>query len=233
MEVAWQDLIDRARTYVDDDHKDTEGWIDPARWLTFAGLEYTLHYNRWVRSGLLCPAPVDTTFTGPSKNLEGVLAVVGVAELTSSGAQYRPLHPLQATDGRAPFRTPLDTVAVGWEAYGSGDVLTVQLRPEDTTGSYVVRHIPRPERPTDPADTVELPDFGDERIVLGMARRAGVKESASSVPIRVLIDEADAELAFQASGKLPRGPRGRNSDRYARTAMRSGFPTDPRFWRYV
>jgi hypothetical protein len=40
------DLIDRARVYLDDDHDDTEGWIAPATWLTFANVEYAQLYKR-------------------------------------------------------------------------------------------------------------------------------------------------------------------------------------------
>jgi hypothetical protein len=229
MTFTWQELIDRARFYVDDDHDgDDAGWVDPSAWLRLFGVEYSQQYRRWVRAGLVAPKPTDTEFDGPvtSTPITGVLAVIGVAELI--GTNYRVLRPSQTQDGRHPFRNPRTGPATSWEAHGGGDTLTIELDPADT-GSYVARYIARPARPTSVSASVEVPDGADERLVLGAARRAHVKESSRSAAIDALILEADAELNFMAHSR-----RHGESPLVRRLPPSSTrFVTDPALYRYV
>lgn len=197
MAFVWNDLIDRARFYIDDDHRETSGWVTPARWLTLFGVEYTQQYRRWVRQGLVAPRPTATAFTGPTTSLAGVLAVVGVAE-DLGGGRYREIPSSQSALGRHPFVSPAED---GWEAHGTGDDLTIELH-SDEARTYEVRWIPAAVAPTDPTASVVLPAGADERLVLGAARRALVKESARSATLQQHIDEADAELAFAAAARL-------------------------------
>ncbi len=211
MQIAWSEVISRARLYIDDDHAETNGWIADPKWLIMAQVEYEQLYRRWIRSGLIGPEPTDVLFTGPSTDLDGVLAIVGVAAAVGTvtvgtdpaiaSGQFRTLRPLQVTNGRKPFRNTLDVPGLGWEAFGTGDACTVRVRPDDSSGQYVVRFLSTPERTTDASDTVEVPFGGDERLVLGLARRAMVKESGSSALINGLIQDADAELNFSASAR--------------------------------
>jgi 8-oxo-dGTP pyrophosphatase MutT (NUDIX family) len=227
MEISWADIIDRARTYVDDDHNATKGWIKPERWLVLAQIEYEQLWRRWVRAGLVGPAWTDEEFTGPTVELEDpVYAILGVAEVLGEG-EYRPIEPLQPRDGRAPFRNSFNSPASGWEARGAADELTVTVYPEDESGTYVARYIALPERTDDPADTVALPFGGDERLVLGLARRALVKESAQSAAINNLIREAEEELNFTASARM-----GGLRVRKVHSTPRQLFPADPRLWSY-
>ena len=57
MQFSWNDLMDRARVYLDDDDDDTEGWIAPAIWLTFANVEYAQLYRRLVPLVAEAPLP--------------------------------------------------------------------------------------------------------------------------------------------------------------------------------
>jgi hypothetical protein len=226
---VWNDLIDRARFYVDDDHNATPGWVTPARWLSLFGVEYAQQYRKWVRQGLVAPKPTDTSFTGPSTTLTGVLAIVGVAE-DLGGDRLRVLEGSQSRVGRNPFRNGHPGPGTEWEAHGAGDNLTVEISPEDT-GTYVVRWIAAPTRPTDATASVQVPDSADERLVLGAARRALVKESARSAALQQLIDEADGELGFLAAGRLNGdSPRVR---RLPSGGFRTAFPFHPSTYRYV
>lgn len=230
MEVPWNELIQRARVYCGDDHADEDSWITPERWMNIFSVEYSRLYRRWVRAGLLTPAATQTTLTSHTMALDGVLAVVGVAQ--DMGGSMRILEPLQPAFGLDTWRSSTEPngIAMGWTAHGFGNEVTVELRPHDAAYSqYRVRFIPAPEAATDPEDDVILPDGGDERLVLGAARRAGIKDYANSHVVAELIADADAELNMQAWGAL-NGPRVRVVPQ--RRPHRT-WSTDPRVWFFT
>ena len=234
MQFVVQDLIDRARVYLDDDHKEADGWIDPAKWLVLFNVERANLYRKWVRMGLVRPAPKTNTFVGTT-TLAGVLAVIGVGE--DLGSFVRLLTPAQVTRGADPFwpgSTPIGSKAIEWAAHGSADDLTIELdAPADTT-TYTVRWLPTLPYVTDATQVVDLPDGCDERLVLGLARRAMVKEVVRSALVEQLIREADEEVTFSAVGKNG-GMCVRRVQNYRTTLPDrfSTFPTDQRFWQYV
>ncbi len=228
MQFTWQELIDRAMVYVDNDHDEDKGWMPAPKALQIGQVEYAQLYRRWVTAGLIVPEPLDETLTADP--VEGVLAILGVAEVyggdTVTG--YRVLTSGQ-TYSNKPFRTPVDAPALEWEAFGGGDAVTVKIHPEDTNGVYVVRYLTRPEYATDPTDTVELPYGMDERLVLGMARRFHLKDSSNSQLLNGLIADADANLNFAAFGRA--GQTGRQVDP-RRSTPRNDFCTNPLSWRW-
>lgn len=235
MTFTWQSLIDRARVYIADDQKDQNGFIAADKWMLLAQVEYAVLYRKWVRQGLVRPAPTNTTFTG-STTLNGVLAVVGVGE--DMGSYVRLLYNSQVPMGADPFwpgSTPPTSQAIEWAAHGVADNLAIELNPPDTTTTYTVRWIPTVAYATDPTATVDLPYGGDERLVLGMARRAFVKETVRSQALDELMREADAEMAFTAFGRVPGGPRVRRAPPRGRTfpVRYATFPTDQSLWFYV
>jgi hypothetical protein len=86
MEVTAEEVIDRARMFSQDDFNDNKGAIlKPERWLQLFNSLYKKMYKRWLRSGLISPAPNDREFTGPRVRLSGVLAVQGVCRATIVG----------------------------------------------------------------------------------------------------------------------------------------------------
>lgn len=86
MEITAEEVIDRARMYAQDDFNDNKGAIlKPVRWFQLFNSLYRKLYKRWLRSGLISPAPVDREFTGPRVRLPGVLAIQGVCRATVSG----------------------------------------------------------------------------------------------------------------------------------------------------
>jgi len=230
VQTTWNDLIKRSRTYVDDDHADEAGWIAVSTWLDLFQTEYGQLYRRWVREGLVRPKPTDTAFTGTT-NLTSVLAIVGVAQ--DMGSYVRILNPAQSVSGADPFwfpTSPVSGVATSWAAHGAADDLSIELNPANAS-SYVVRWLPAPARATDPTTTVSLPFGGDERLVLGVARKAHIKESAASRRLDDEIRDADAELAFTAFGRNGDSPRVRRvRPRVDLHPRHPGFPTDSRSW---
>jgi hypothetical protein len=224
-----QDLVNRARTYIDDDHDEEPGWLDSDQWLAIANAEYAVLFPKLVRYGLITPQTEDQTFTGPITSVGAVIAIVGVAEVLGSG-RYRVIEPLQSAYGRAPFfDTVTSSPAVGWTAYGASNDLAVSLYPA-STGNYVVRYIPFPDVATSLDDEVDVPYGADERLVLGIARRAKLKESAASAMLERLIMEKDADIAFQSHGLLSGdGPRARPNQ----VRRRGVWPMNPSRYRYV
>lgn len=256
MQHTWRELVERARVYVNDDHREQQGWITDDQWLELAKVEYHQLYRKWTRMGVVRPPVVDTpltqgqyqmvlpptgqTSTVTGNTNEGVLAIVGVAEDMVS--YMRMLTPGQPARGAYPAWVASGEVNQGkastWMAYGVSDNITVELSPRDTGSNYVIRWVPTPPTPLTLDDRVDLPFGTDERVVLGLARRALLKESGSSTVLERLIMEADAEVAFAASGRLDnQGPRVRR----VRPAFRrqrfpwltnSSFPSDVNYWYF-
>jgi len=235
------DLIDRARVYLDDDHdEDGDGGAlhTPESWLNFANVEYRHLYRKWVRAGLVPPTLVDTALISGSADLSTsgfpVMAVIGVAR-DYGGGSVRVLTPAQSPLGVSPF---WGTSSTGegeyWYAAGgiTGAPLTVKIEPLDTSGSYFVRWMPGPPTPTDPTSTLDVPFGGDERLVLGMARRAKLKEGVVSNLLERLIADEDAQLNFQAFSQLGGdGPRVRRVQDTGTRFQQTDFP-QPMYWRW-
>ena len=173
----------------------------------------------------LWTAEDSATSSGGADYIPGVLAVIGVAEKVDN--YYRPVR-WMGEQGRAPFRTVIDSAACEWQAYGAGDNLTVKLTPADSTGTYVVRYIPVPDEIA-LTDSLELPYMGDERLVLGAAKRAGIKELGGNRTIDEMIGLADAELQMEAAHRNKGGLRVRDT---ARSTPKSWCYLDPTSWRY-
>lgn len=235
MTFVWQDLIDRARVYIADDQKAMSGFIAADKWMLLAQVEYANLYRKWVRMGLVRPQPTATTFT-TSTTINGVLAVVGVGE--DLGNSVRLLYNAQVPGGADPFwqgSTPFTGKASEWAAHGAADNLLIELNPPDSSTTYTVKYIPTVPYATDATTTIDLPYGGDERLVLGLARRALVKESSRSQQLEELMREADAEMSFTAMSRIPGGPRVRRKARQVRTLPQrfSSFPTDPGLWLFV
>jgi len=134
---TWQSLIDRAKTYVDDDHDDERSWISDERWLQIANVEYALLYKRWIRSGLVTPTITQSYMSDSTRTFAGVLAVVGVAK--DYGDFVRLLNNAAQSASNQPFwrgSTQPSDLAVSWAATGVGDSLTIELDPEPSDLEY-------------------------------------------------------------------------------------------------
>lgn len=236
MLISWDDIIARARVYLDDDHRDDSGWLAPGSILAIAQAEYRQLYSRWVRSSLIAPAWIDHAFVGPTCTVGGivedqvipeVLTTIGIAEDLGAG-HYRLLQPSQSRYERSPTFGYSTHRSNFWYATGTGNTITYTLEPQDTS-NYFVRYIPVPQLTGTSSDAIDVPIGGDERLVLGVAQRAHLKDSGNSALLNGLIQQADQELAFQAFGRVnndsPRVRRNRRNPHHAHQ-----FPTMPSLW---
>lgn len=238
MIVTWQWLIDAARFYSDDDHKESDGWISPARWLQLAYTEYRRVYAELVRMSCVTPTVMQAVVTpNAPTTYSGVLAVLGVGE--DLGHRIRMLHAAPQVNQRTPyFRGSTESAgkATSWSMTGSGDALTVELHEWDAPGSnYVIRYIPAAAVPTDPTTSVDLPNGAEELIPLGMARRAMVKESAGSALVERLYGDAQAQVNLTTWGRFhgdsPRVRRVRQTP--SNRLQGAGWDGGPASWFYV
>lgn len=216
---TWQSLIDRARVYIADDHDDNRGFLTPQKWLLLANVEYQSLRRTWLRMGLVRPPIVTTTFAGPSTTLVGVEAVVGVAQDSGGTRVLRYDNTIWPSN-----RTGHGTT---WFATGTGAELTITIDPADV-GEYTVKWVQMVPYAVDPSAIVDLPAGADERLVLGLAKRALVKDSARSSPLEELIALQDAQISFSASSQIRPAAKVSPSNRY-NYGMSS---IDPRQWRY-
>lgn len=254
MIFTWREIVERARLYLDDDHHEKQGWIVDSKWLALAKVEYQQLYRRWIRNGLVRPEPITTAVpsgqyyvtlpldTDIEVGRPGVLAIIGVAENMNS--YFRVLRPTQRDRGAyAPWVAPEQIQtgkSTGWTAMGISDSIKVELSPRDTGNPYFVRWIPLPPLPTSLDQQIDLPFGCDERLVLGLARRAHLKDSGSSQLLERLIQEADAEITFAATGRLdqqaPRVRRIKHNPFGRRNWIMPGagvFPENPDYWQWT
>ncbi len=231
MLIVVNDVINRARLYMGDDHDDEGGFLTPAQWLSLFNTEYRLAYRRWVRCTIIRPQATDLAFDDADVDLTNVLAIVGVAENT--GNNYRVLPYGTPTLGQRVWYSTNST-PVTWWASGSADNATITLEPQLSAASaYFVRYIQYPTAPTLVTASLEVPMSQDDRLALGMARRANIKEGGQSVLIERLIREADGDMNFQAHGMVAgEAPRVRRNQR-GKYPTPQGFNTDPRTYRYL
>ncbi len=252
MIFTWRSIVERSRTYVADDHEEKQGFLRDEQWLAIARVEYEFLYRRWIRTGLVRPAQISTEIPSGDYSVSlplaadiaqgrpGVFAIIGVAENMNS--YFRMLAPAQPARGAYPFWVAPGEVnqgkATSWAASGMSDQITVEISPRDPGSSYFVRWVPLPALPATLDDQVELPFGCDERLVLGCARRALLKDSGASALLERMIVESDAEIQFAAHGRLDsQGPRVRRvrPDFHRRRWPQLGtdqFPTDPNYWMY-
>lgn len=229
------DLIARARAYIGDDNNETPGWSADSTWLNWLSAEYGILYRRWVRNSVVRPKPTETTFIS-AVTLSGVLCVVAVADTSSAGligtGQVRILQPAQETRGADPFWTLPNTaypnLATSWAAHGVSDELTIELDPPDTATTYTVRWIPSPGGITDDTSLIALPSGGDERLVVGTAMRATVKDGARLSLLEQLRTEMDAEETFAAVARAG----GLAARRKHRHHHRNSYSNNPRDWYF-
>lgn len=241
MQFTAQNLIDAARTLLDDNH-DSDSWISQDVWIQFLNWSYQTLYRKLVQKGLVTPATTDVSFSDTyTTSLTGVLAVVGAAE--DMGDHFRMLQSAQSSSGRSPYWVASGAPngpSMTWAAYGSGDNLTIELNPRDLSNTYVVRYIPRPAYLVLTTDqTVDLPAGMERLIVYGMVAHALIKDVSASAALQREIQKAEEELGLNQFGRLdgnsPRVRRVRSQFRRHRWQgiYQSQFPMDPNYWMFT
>lgn len=245
MAITIQNAIDLAKIYVDDNHKATDGWKEPADWLSMIRPELLALYRKWVRESLLAFSNLDASFTGPTYTFPAAdppLAIVGVAQ--QNGSSFRLIQPAMSQFGRAPYwESGIVTPALTWTSEidvnpdGNGDpTWRLQLHPPDTAAGYIVRYIKFPD--TSALDKfIILPVGYEDYLALRLARKALASEGASSQAIEKLIVQAEADIRMDSfantQGNAPkiRIVRPYNKQRIYSSPSNT-WPLNPAFWFY-
>lgn len=223
--VTTTELIDRAKAAADM----RDNFVTPTQWLYWATQERLALDMYLARSGWALPlVDFNITVTGAEAgtfNINptgGVMAIVCVYEFDTAGR----IRQLQNQDAitflkRKPGYTGSP---IGHSNYyrvlWSGDNLTLNLYPEPNTGeTYRVVYLAHPKKlvlssPGAWEETsVAYPMGWEERVVLGMARRALVKEESSTSAIDQEISLWDSRIEEMCWNRvLSESPTIRNAD---------------------
>ncbi len=222
--VTTADLVSRASAASDM----RDNFVTPTQWMYWATQERLALDLFLARSGW--PLPFTTqaiTVTGSEGGAynvapsTGVMAIVAVHQ--TKDQRTRLLKHQNVVDflTRTPGYSGSPTGnALYYRASWSGDTLVLGLYPEPTAGeTYLVTYIPHPAKlvlsspGTNEATSVAYPMGWEERIVLGMARRALIKEESSTSSIDSEIALWESRIEEAAWGRvLADTPSVRNSD---------------------
>lgn len=206
-----QKLIERAAALADvhDNFVSAQTWLD---WFNAEHKALALFKARanWLDGTLelvSITAPTNTFFT-----VSAPAAILGVWEVATSGRvrRLKRIDRIQAIN-----MSGLSGPANHWYYTRDEDTddLVVSLAPVPTSGTYVVYHLPATSDITSSSTTRSFSMGEDERIVLGMARRALIKEESDTREIDVEIrrwDQNVEELAWAKS--IAEVPHVRNVD---------------------
>lgn len=193
--VTTQELVARAQATSDM----RDNFVTPAQWMYWASQERLSLDLFLARSGWALPSVnLDITVTGteggnyPVAPGTGVMAIICVHQVKAN--RYRRL---KYQDSISFLRQTPGTTAGAqgdagfFRAQWVGDTLIMNLYPEPVAGElYRVSYIPHPARltldsspATNYANSVVYPMGWEERIVLGMSRRALMKEESDTMAV--------------------------------------------------
>ena len=230
-----QALIDRASAIADmhDSFVTTNQWL---AWLNteIRALDIFMAREGWVQAS--ATATTDTSAPYSFTLAAEVLCVVGVwEEINGRYRLLRPMHPVQfqkqdlttgSLTGAAQYynvtRTP------------SADTLTVSLYPRASSGTYICQYIPVSTLASSVSTSVYYPLGFEERLVLGMARKALIKEESDPTAVERLLIEQDNRIEEACwSRLLAEAPSIRNID--PETRGWTNFPEwpAPARWHWV
>lgn len=187
-----QSLIDRAAAIADIE----DNFVSPGQWLTWLSVERSAQALAAARGGwTLNQVSTQTTPATDTWTLTGdFLALIGVWEVDSSGRT----RPLIAEDFQSNFRQtvggPITGPATRFSITDAGGVVTVHFFPRPTSGTYMAALVGTTPAFATVLDTITLPAGLEERLVLGMARRALIKEESDVTDISKLIALEDQRL---------------------------------------
>lgn len=200
--VAYTEIIERAKQAADMN----DGFPSDATWLYWLNAEYKKLWVRLIRSGYP-PAISNESITadGSSQyNIDEPSAVIAVYGVRSSGSTLKYF--------RVPVKHAWQQIRSSVNSYPyecyliPNHIYTGQIgivfQPNPTSGTYLVVTIPQPYKvvsgtPTPGANesnSVYLPFGWEERIVLGMARRALTKEETVNPSLEREINEVDEQI---------------------------------------
>lgn len=188
--VTTSTLVDRAKAASDM----RDNFVTPAQWMLWAtqeryGLELFVARAGWAMN----ISNFDFTVTGaeagvfPITSVPGIMAIVAVHEYTTTGVRQLKYQDAITFLHQLPGNTTNTRGhSIAFRALWTGDNVSMNLYPEPNTGeSYRVTFLVHPKplalSTTTGYDTsVTYPMGWEERIVLGMARRALIKEESET-----------------------------------------------------
>lgn len=243
MQITTRELVDAAAAAADM----TDNYITPAQWMRFASQEHLtlallLARSGWTQNVLSTTITVAGTEAGVYNLTVTPLALVAV-HIVRSG-RVREVHFNNAIDflrqspGTSGVHGDPTEYRVLWDQ--ANDRLSLGFYPEPSTGTTLsVSYIPEPLRLTldaSPAsgyaNSVKYPMGWEERIWLGMARRALAKEDTDTTEIRRLIAECESGIEEAVFDRvLGSSPTVRNLDLSRRGWDKTvAYPAPSNWW---
>jgi hypothetical protein len=243
VQVTTLELVKRAAAAADMH----DNFVTPAVWMYWATQEHLALALFLARSGWTQNVKTTTiTVTGSEAGVYALavdpLAIVAVHQVRDN--RYRRVHLNNVADFLR--QTPGSTVAKGdpidyrviWDQ--DNDELELGFYPEPSTGSvFIVSYVPEPIplTLTDPAPagyslSVKYPMGWEERIVLGLARRALAKEESDTREVIGQIKECEQRIEEAVWNRvLTEHPTVRNLDRESRGwTERLVYPSPSAWW---
>lgn len=200
--ITTAELIERAKAAADLH----DSFVTNRQWMYWASqermaLDLFIARHGWTQNFETETITVAGTESGAFTLSANVMAIVAVHQVTSTGAR------------RLEFKDPASWLivtpggtqrgqAMYYRAKRSSDTVVLNFYPEPLTGeTYLVTYLPHPARltldaapATGYANSVSYPMGWEDRIVLGMARRALDKEESDSSPLQRQIAEMNQNI---------------------------------------
>lgn len=197
-----QNIVDRAAAIAD--MHDT--FVTPAQWLAWFNVERRALELFKARHGGVAMGNVQTvTAVGPDRyplataGVNETMAIVGVWQELSSG-RLRPLRIVPWVDNfvqdeGGPDVGPSQYVFIEDHNNDGVEVSTLlRFYPRDPSGNYLIMYLQAPAAAVSMTTVFSQPMGLEERIVLGMAKRALIKEESDTSAIDKLIREMDQQI---------------------------------------
>lgn len=224
-----QTIIDRAVAIADM----SGNFVTPAQWLAWynseaRALEFFIARSGWVGNlaatvdAAAVSAPVDGSappLVGSIPAADYPLAVIGAYEVRDK--HYRPLTFKNQVDFTRQSMSATTDIGDAREfaifSNTGDDALLVHFWPAPTTGTYRILYLQGRTPAVAVTTSVVWPLGWEERIVLGMARKALIKEESDPGKVERLMGEQDAIIEeFCWNRNFSSGPQIRNVDRVTR-----------------
>ena len=222
-----QALIDRAAAIADV----TDSFVTTPQWLAWLNTEIRALDIFMARAGYpqrTATASTDTSAPYGFSITGETLAIMGVwEEINGRYRLLRPMHPVEFQ--RQSVTAGNITGAANWYRVShsdTADTLTVELYPRPTSGTYICQYIPVSTLAASLATNHYYPLGFEERLVLGMAHKALIKEESDPSAVERLITMQDGRIEEACwSRVLGEAPSVRNID--PETRGWSTFPEWP------
>lgn len=200
--VDVSELITRAQQAADME----DDFISQSTWLYWANVEHKKLWIKLARSGFpIGYNETPITITGALQyNTDESLAIIGMRGITRSGRYFRVpiVHPINMTGINSTVTGRAQQCMISHDPGNVGNEIVIRFwpTPQPNTDFYTLATIVYPktlvlDTPSgDESDTVNFPNGWEERIVLGMARRALGKEETINPAIEAEIREVDNDI---------------------------------------